>query len=85
MLGPLAVPLSDELQQQGVVLQGDLGQGLLVRPGGDGRLHRPVDHGQQAHHKFVVGRPDDGGVKGPVRPSAVRPTADAVGHRLPLR
>ena len=49
VLGARLVPAPEELQQQGMVPPGDLCQGLLVLPGGDGRGHRLVDDGQQPH------------------------------------
>lgn len=38
--------------------------------------------GQQAHHEAVVGGPDNGGVKFPVRLGSVLPQADAPVHVL---
>ena len=46
VLRALAVPGLEKFQEQGVVPQGDLGQLFTVGAGGDGGLHRPVDHGE---------------------------------------
>ena len=80
---PLGVSLAEEVHEQGVVPAGVLRQLVLVLAGGDGGGHRLVDHGQQPHHKGVVGGPDDGGVELPVGLRPVLALADAAVHILP--
>ena len=77
VLGPGGVPLLEEIHDEGVVPAGVLRQLVFVLPGDHRRLHRLVNHGQQAHHELVVGGPDDGGVKLPVRLGPVLACPDA--------
>ena len=80
---PSASPLRKKSMSRAWSRQGVLRQLVLVLAGGDGGGHRLVDHGQQPHHKGVVGGPDDGGVELPVGLRPVLALADAAVHIFP--
>ena len=80
---PLRVPAAEELHQQGVVARRvSSASSSPCSPAATAAATAWLISGQQPHHELVVGGPDDGGVKFPVRlrpvlsrPNAVRSTA----------